>query len=99
MKRIAITKISLISAVLAAVSAGAGGALIGWRIADHLYEEEMEKEDCNPPLENNSMKMFQQMQDMMHDLQRFHSPLNPEYMPFLFVAHHHDQRIEYLHQY
>ena len=30
-----------------------------------LYEEEMEKEDCNPPLENNSMKMFQQMQDMM----------------------------------
>ena len=42
MKRIAITKISLISAVLAAVSAGAGGALIGWQIAGHLYEEEME---------------------------------------------------------
>ena len=42
MKRIAITKISLISAVLAAVSAGTGGALIGRQIADHLYEEEME---------------------------------------------------------
>ena len=42
MKRIAIRKISLISAVLAAVSASAGGALIGWQIADHLYEEEME---------------------------------------------------------
>ena len=42
MKRIAITKISLISTVLAAVSAGTGGALIGRQIADHLYEEEME---------------------------------------------------------
>ena len=30
------------TAVLPAVIAGAGGALIGWRIADHLYEEEME---------------------------------------------------------